>query len=129
MNPAADHVAVPRNALLWLTSKYVGLSSRAIFVHMTGGNSVASNDRPWARQWPHPLDPSDLARCIRLLEWVPDWSHRITEMGDRSPEWAALVSRWDDLVSLLDAEAPDWRTKPDWRAPRCYALMRQLRNP
>lgn len=103
---------ISRAALDWITSDDTGLSSQAIWTHMTGGANW-----PWG--YPHyPHDPSDLGRCLRLLEAVPEWKPRIAEMAERGPEWAALVARWDELAASYALE------EPTRRAPITYAAMR-----
>lgn len=99
--------------LNWLASDDTGLSSRTILAWMeTGMLADVCLD--------YPLDPADLGRCIRLLDLEPTYRARITDMAGAGPEWARLVSRWADLEALYREEAPSGR------APRCYALMREL---
>ena len=75
----------------------------------------------------HPLDPSDLRRCRLLVEAVPVIAERLQEMATCSPTWARIVAHWDELCSLMDSEAPDWRHMRG-RAPKTYSLLLKLRE-
>lgn len=102
-----------RRALMWLASGDSGMSSEAICYHMLG---MKSDGR-------FPLDPSDLGRCLRLLELFPEWKPRMGEMARYSAQWAALVERWDELAEMMaDEVGIDWSKGK--RAPRTYAAMK-----
>lgn len=62
----------------------------------------------------HPLDPSDLCRCLHVSPFPPD------HMRGLSPEWDALVDHWFELSDLLAEE------HSTGRAPRTYARMKEL---
>ncbi len=71
-NPASCHnKPIEKRALFWALNSDTGVSSKAIAKHMTGNSD--RNMRP-------PSDTSDRARCIRLLELVPEWIDRLPEM-------------------------------------------------
>jgi hypothetical protein len=103
----------------WLSTGERGISSEAIFSHLTGVNVVGG----WGKC--PPSDPSDLVRCRKLLDAVPEFRARLNEMAAVSDTWAALVNEWDSLCDLMDAEAPEWR---DGRGscPRTYERMKAL---
>lgn len=84
----------PDGLIAWLVSSDTGISSKAIVAQMTG---TKSGDDGWGD---HPHDSDDFGRCYRLLEAVPEFRERIGEMAARSPEWKALVKRWDRLSDL-----------------------------
>jgi hypothetical protein len=90
-----------------------GLSSRQIVATMHGV----------AGQGHHPADPSDLGRCIRLLEIMPEWKPRMKEMGLVSLEWRVLAEHWDELEALYNEEFATGR------APKTYDRMRELLKP
>lgn len=46
----------------------------------------------------HPVDVDDLCRCMDVSPEPPHY------MQGASPEWAALVQNWTELVSLLGVE-------------------------
>ena len=113
LEAAREDVSIERRALLWLAGGDSGMSSKAICYHMLGMKSDGS----------FPLDPSDLGRCLRLLELFPEWKPRMGEMARYSAQWAALVERWDELAEMMaDEVGIDW-SKGE-RAPRTYAAMK-----
>lgn len=102
----------------WLARGERGISSEAIVEQLTGervGRHFRGSD--------HPYDPSDLNRCVKLLD-----QHDLAKlvfpgaMADRSPEWAALDAAWDELTTLLREE----QAEKTGRAPRTYARMREV---
>ena len=114
LEAAREDVSIARRALLWLAGGDSGMSSKAICYHMLGMKSDGSF---------LPLDPSDLGRCLRLLELFPEWKPRMGEMARYSAQWAALVERWDELAEMMaDEVGIDWSKGK--RAPRTYAAMK-----
>jgi hypothetical protein len=69
-----------------------------------------------------PHDPSDLARCIRALDLIPDGRARLKEVAAAYPEWKPLVDNWSALESLWRKE----KENKDAMAPKCYGFMRKL---
>lgn len=105
---------IEKRALEWLFSRDTGASSKAICAHMLGTSGQFSS---------YPSDPSDLGRCIRLLELIPEWKSRIQEMAVHGPGWAGQVKQWDSLVdSMADEVGINWG-KGD-RAPITYNAMK-----
>lgn len=113
----------------WLASGERGISSEAIVSQLTG-------HRVGRRRWPddHPHDPDDFRRCEMLLRAYPLARLTFPEaMKTRSEVWARLVEHWDELVELIESEAPGAfrgsvgiaRTGMG-RTPKAYALIRQL---
>jgi hypothetical protein len=108
---------VPARLGSWLSSNDTGISSKAIATHMSGG-TVRDG---WG--WGYPHDPDDLGRCLRLLELFPDWKPRMREMAARSPGWAGLVARWDEVAkSMADEVGISWEKGKS--APLTYDLMK-----
>ena len=84
-----------------------GLSSEAIAI-TTLGAYATGRTAAW------PLDPSDLRRCLLLLEAVPEAREQgVGVLAKRSPQWAALADRWDILGR--DAARRDRRDPPTER--------------
>jgi hypothetical protein len=107
-------------AMQWMMHGETGRSSKAICAHMLGGVDVLSED--------YPRDPSDLSRCAKLLERIPEWKPRISEMAKHGAIWKALVARWDELVAALKDEVGlDWSKGRS--ADKTYALMRSIIDP
>ncbi len=98
----------------WRKGGDTGLSSVTVWSHMMGVKNFDVD---------HPLDPSDLGRILRLLELVPEWKPRVQELASLSPEWKALVGRWKEITSLMDAEVGFFGERGN-RAPRTYATIR-----
>lgn len=94
----------------WMQSDDTGMSS--VFMAAT----LSGFSRPYA----HPHDPSDLGRCIRLLDAVPELRERLDKMKTTGKEWAALVDNWEELTELYHQEFPSGS------APKTYAFMQQL---
>lgn len=111
--------ALPAGAADWLRTGERGISSEAIFSHLSG---IPVSGR-WGLRAPQ--DPSDLRRCRLLLEAVPAFRAELHRMAEVSEEWTALVERWDELCATMDEEAPEWR-EGRGSAPETYALMRAL---
>lgn len=96
----------------WLVAGDTGLSSESIAMHMLG----------WACRGRYPVDPSDLGRCLRLLEKFPEWQDRIGEMAAYGPEWAEIARRWPELSALMAGEV-GIRWEKGRSAPITYATM------
>ncbi|MOA35671.1 hypothetical protein D3C78_1571400 [compost metagenome] len=91
------------------------MSSKAIWSHMTG--------TPSEEGYSHPHDPDDLNRCLLLLDLIPEWKPRMSEMAGHSPQWAALASQWEVITETFLGEAGlDWVNGKS--APNTYALMK-----
>lgn len=111
---------IPDSAVLWLAGSDKGISSEAIWHHMTGINGAPGHFR--YSNWPH--DPADLGRCLRLLEAVPEWKPRIPEMSKYGKGWAALVPAWDVLENcMLNEVGINWEKGRS--APATYDLMKK----
>lgn len=105
---------VPAAAIEWLRSGERGISSEAMFEYLTG--------IPIGRgRKDTPTDPDDLRRCRLLLNKVPEFALRLSEMGFVSERWAKLVKVWDRLGAIMDEE-----TAVSNRCPRTWAAMSRL---
>lgn len=105
----------------WLANGERGLSSNAMYARFTGKAARGAHGD-------HPYDPADFRRCELLLREVPMFRDYLPMMADVSPEWAALVDHWGELVALAESEVPDVFTRScrDGRAPLTYARMKEL---
>ena len=100
----------------WMVGDDTGSSSMAIACHMAGIENQAF--------WTAPYDPSDLGRCLRLLELFPEWKLRMREMAQHSARWDALTAVWDELAESMEAEVGiDW--SKGRHAPKTYELMKR----
>ncbi len=72
------------------------------------------------RDYAYPRDPADFGRCLTLLEAAPELRDNLKDMGAEGPEWAALISQWDEMERL-------WREEsPSGKCPKLYDLMQSL---
>lgn len=106
----------------WMLSDETGSSSRAMARKL---GPLIGHGGPFRggfaeRRTDHPYDPSDLGRCIGLLDAVPELRPHLPAMADVSPQWARLVAAWDELEALY------WIESPAGRAPKCYARMKKV---
>lgn len=105
-------------ALAWIVGNDTGSSSKALWAVMMGQKSDGS----------YPHDPDDLGRCMRLLEAVPEWKSRISEMAAVSNYWAGLAENWDELERLMREETG---LKRRWigGANKTYDKMKAILRP
>lgn len=117
----------------WLLSGDTGLSSLTMAFHLSkalGWDVTPVNIK--LGTWTHgctpgytPSDPSDLRRCIGLLEAVPDFKPVLPTISGVSPEWAALVAAWDELKQLLEADRLNSK-KSKLENYKCYPRMQEV---
>jgi hypothetical protein len=101
----------------WLAVGIRGKSSNAIVANLRG----VSVDDPTA----HPHDPTDLWRCVMLLEEVTELREDFGLMAKASTEWERLVNAWGDLEQLLREEAGDcWGDGQGWQSPKTYEALK-----
>ena len=102
----------------WLAVGERGLSSEAIAL-------TALGERPTGFRASWPLDPSDLRRCLLLLEGAPEARETgLLVLAEWCSKWAALVNVWDRLSKTLRSEIGE-TLPPHGSAPKTYALMRE----
>ena len=120
---SARTLSALRPAVLeWHAFGEPGLSSKAIAEHLTGVPIAKGR-----RDYPH--DPGDFRRCEVLLRHIPILRLTFHEMTTASPQWAALVPRWDEIADLIESEVPgifDGSAPFGATAPRAYALMKEI---
>jgi hypothetical protein len=92
----------------WFMNGEVGASSKCIAKHLSGQEY---------REWDYPRDSSDLGRCIKLLDAVPEFRSRISEMASAGKYWAALVPHWGELEACQSDHM------------KCGALINKLTRP
>lgn len=100
----------------WFVNGEVGLSSECMA-------AVALGYRP--RRGSHPLDPSDLNRCLKLVQAVPAVRRDFPKIRKVSKRWRAVIDHWDELKAMFVAEVGwDWSAAKS--APRTYQRMKDL---
>lgn len=113
----ASHPGLSHEAMQWLAIGERGMSSEAMFEHLTGVKCTKDGSWPTART-AHPYDVDDFRRCRLLLEQVPELQDLLQNMATLSPEWANLTREWGAICAAMDREAPNWRE------PRCPGVSR-----
>ncbi|MCT9827422.1 hypothetical protein [Pseudomonas veronii] len=102
-----------RRVISWLLSDDTGASSTSICAHMLGEPCEGYA----------PSDCSDLGRCLRLLDLVPEWAPRLHEMATYGPDWKGLLEQWDQIVHLYHNEGGvPVNERP--RSPETYRAMK-----
>lgn len=109
--PVAD---MAKNIAWWIENGEHGQSSKTMLWQMA--NIVIDNKMTKA----HPSDPSDLFRCYKLLEAVPQLKERLHMMDAVSPVWKNLIKNWDKLTELIEDQI---NTK---QPNGLYELMKEL---
>jgi hypothetical protein len=112
----SNQLIVSKNLNNWLAEGKTGTSSLTIASHLTGINFIEPD-----RRWP-PSDPSDIGRCLHLLEMVPEFKDRFPEMKEVSAIWSALVDNWQELEQLY------WQEYPSGKAPQLYNRIKEIEN-
>jgi hypothetical protein len=110
-----------KEALEWLQNGEQGISSNAIFTHLTGVKISGWNLAP-------PGYPEDLIRCRLLLNKVPEFQKRFHEMKSLSDEWATMVEHWDELCLMMNRESPMWSSFSSFTGtfPKTSKRMKEL---
>lgn len=108
------------NITKWLAGRGVGSSSRFMAVVALGFDYEDDYDTA-----PHPHDPDDLNRCMKLLMAAPEVREAFPKIAAASEIWAALIARWSELeTSFIDEAGIDWSKARS--APKTYALMKSI---
>ena len=100
----------------WLATGEVGMSSKQMAMWL----AFEKRTGDWGA---YPHDPDDMTRCLKLLRKAPGLREHLPRMAFVSPEWAAIVYRWDEIEAMLLEEfGIDWSRGKT--APLTYAMMR-----
>lgn len=101
----------------WQIKDRVGISSATMAAVALGLDKNFYSD-----YFMPPSDPSDLRRCMFLLDEIPEIRDYFPVIAKKVPEFAPIVDNWDELTALINREA----NRGDNRAPETYALMKKL---
>jgi len=104
----------------WINHGEKGLSSAALFYETTGlwVISTVLQDADDS----HPYDPSDLNRCMKLIETCTECRAAVDKLAVKYPGWAKLAPHWDNLIDSLRRELI---VTPN-EAPETYRMMQEL---
>jgi len=108
----------------WINRGEKGLSSAALFYETTG---------LWVIGLPlihrgencYPYDPSDLNRCVKLIETCPECRAAVNKLAAKHSGWATLAPHWDNLIDMLRRELV---VTPN-EAPETYRMMKEILVP
>ena len=92
LEKVASGETVYSKAMFWLNNGQTGSSSETMWNCLMGNKDFSIS---------FPYDPSDFNRCYGLLEMVPEWKSRLSEVAVLSPEWKGIIENWDKLVAYL----------------------------
>lgn len=108
----------------WLRSDDTGLSSRYMLREIAREKIPGlpvPDERGFGHQIYYPHDPSDLWRCVRLLEAEPKLREHIGVLSvGHGSQWAALVANWNELEAMYREEFSSGQF------PKLYARMQEL---
>lgn len=98
----------------WLANGATGASSKTMAF-------IALGVKP---EYCHfPADPSDLNRCLLLLEAEPMVRLSFPKLRELSPQWAAIIDHWDELERMFLDEAGLVRDPFLLHTPKTYDFM------
>lgn len=102
-------------AMWWIANGSVGMSSKTMWNCLMGNKDFTVN---------HPYDPDDFSRCYKLLEVVPEWKSRVSELKALSKEWSLLADNWDTLTKMYEQNvAENWK---NYESIGMYEFMETL---
>jgi len=105
--------------LQWQATGNVGVSSA------TMASIALGLDKPfYGGHFGAPHDPSDMLRCMKLLEAIPEIRDHFPAIAKRVPTFKGIIEQWDALVEVMNRECVGER----WRAPDAYKLIQKLRG-
>lgn len=81
-----------RKPIQWIVSNDTGVSSKTIW-------SVFMGVEPYYTDVP--ADEADYGRCVRLLQFIPEWQSRLGEVVEKYPRWKEAI---DHILATLKEE-------------------------
>lgn len=100
----------------WLASGETGNSSKSLAFEYLG-SAYSRIDAPH--------DPSDLGRCLRLIDKVPAVRKAVDALALKHPRWAIAAKAWDEMAQSMENEVGiDWSKGK--RATKTYNLMKGI---
>lgn len=106
-----------KKVMEWCFSSDTGISSERLAAEFLG----VEYKRRWGSTTPS--DPSDLGRCLRLIELVPSVRSAVDSLALKSERWAKAAAIWDDITQMMKDEVGiNWENGKS--APKTYELMK-----
>jgi len=106
------------NFTKWLANGERGISSNAIATKLSGIDCRSSGYG--TDFFIPPSDPADFKRCMQLLNQVPEFRERLSEMKEVSEVWGKLVDNWDEFEKLYYEECDTGR------CPKLFDKMKEI---
>ena len=103
--------------LQWLAKGNVGVSSATM-----ASIALGMKKNFYGSYFSPPSDLSDLNRCMKLVQCIPEIKDSFSLIASECPRFAPVIHNWDELTRLLRKELK----RPDKRAPETYARMKEL---
>lgn len=105
--------------LQWQSTGDVGVSSA------TMASIALGLDKPfYGSHFDAPHDPSDMLRCMKLLEAIPEIRDHFPTIAKRVPTFKGIIEQWDELAEVMSREC----VGDKWRAPDAYKMIKELRG-
>ena len=100
----------------WMFCGRTGISSETMAAIALGVEGKAS----FGFGAPH--DPSDFGRCYGLVKVAPEIKNVFSEISEKVPEFAGILSNWDELCGLYE------RDLSLGRSSELYDRIKELRG-
>lgn len=104
--------------LEWQSKGEIGISSATM-----ASIALGMDKNFYHSYFSEPSDPSDLLRCMKLVDFIPEIKDSFSEISERCPEFRPIIESWELLTSTLKREMAQGR-----KAPETYDLMKKLRS-
>jgi len=103
-----------RKIIEWLANGHTGISSKSLAFEFLGVTYEYCHP---------PRDPSDLGRCLLLIESFPEIRNCVDTLATKNEHWAKAAKIWDAAARSMDQEVGiDWSKGRE--AKRTYYLMK-----
>ncbi|MBJ9598063.1 hypothetical protein GHU73_12000 [Citrobacter werkmanii] len=105
--------------LQWQTTGDVGVSSATM-----ASIALGLDKSFYGSHFGAPHDPSDMLRCMKLLEAIPEIRDHFPTIAKRVPTFKGIIEQWDELAEVMNREC----VGDKWRAPDAYKMIKELRG-
>lgn len=114
-------ITLYKKALSWLQNGETGVSSKTILFSALNIEQFKDDRNRGSLYYDVPHDISDLLRCVKLLNEIPELKEYMYRTARISKEWKALVSNWDWIETVMKSEL-----EAGTRAPQAYEILKKL---